>query len=104
MDEMARAFPAMHENAGSLPTEGIFLLAQEFVTDLFSRGSRVFWLGVRKTDMASSNTDFPIRVSIWPKNEPNTTPIRTDLEWSRRSEAANRQEAGLVLHRSSIGA
>ena len=36
MDEIVPSFPAMHENAGNLPTECIFLLAQEFATDLFS--------------------------------------------------------------------
>lgn len=36
MDEITPSFPSMHENAGDLPTECIFLLAQEFSTDLFS--------------------------------------------------------------------
>lgn len=36
MDEIVPAFPSMHENRGDLPTECIFLLAQEFATDLFS--------------------------------------------------------------------
>ena len=30
MDEIVPSFPSMHENAGDLPTECIFLLAQEF--------------------------------------------------------------------------
>ena len=36
MDEIVPSFPSMHENAGDLPTECIFLLAQEFATDMFS--------------------------------------------------------------------
>ena len=36
MDEIVPAFPSMHENRGDLPTECIFLLAQEFATDMFS--------------------------------------------------------------------
>lgn len=35
MDEMVPAFTAMHENAGWLPTECIFVFAHEFVTDMF---------------------------------------------------------------------
>ena len=41
MDAAIPAFTAMHENAGHLPTECIFLFAQEMVTDMFTGEFRV---------------------------------------------------------------
>ena len=41
MDATVPAFTAMHENAGGLPNECIFLFAQELVTDLFTGEFRV---------------------------------------------------------------
>jgi hypothetical protein len=35
MDEIAPAFPSMHEIAGDLPTECIFIFAHQLVTDMF---------------------------------------------------------------------